>query len=138
LSQRVIDCITGVLELQPGDFELDTPFMELGVDSILAVDIVARIREVLGINIRTTDLFQYTTTRDLCRYLATFAPEGAAAAAESLNEVARNEAAGAPGSIQPSIAPGLLQEAGDGDLLQLLKRLTNGELTASEVEQLIG
>nr|WP_294549481.1 SDR family NAD(P)-dependent oxidoreductase [uncultured Rhodopila sp.] len=90
-----------VLEIDPQGFDRDTPYVEFGVDSILAVEIVDRINERLGIGLRATDLFNYPTIATLAAHIATsFAPAGAQAA----------------------------ELSGDGRMLDLLRRLAAGEI----------
>jgi acyl carrier protein len=67
----IIESIQRVLGVPPAQFSLDLPFMEMGVDSILAVDLINDLNKNLGLTLRTTDVFHFSTPRELCRHLAT-------------------------------------------------------------------
>jgi acyl carrier protein len=69
LREAVTECIVKVLTVGRSQFDLDMPFMEMGVDSILAVDLINTINAALGIRLRPTDMFNLTTPRALCEHI---------------------------------------------------------------------
>ncbi|MDP4181232.1 MAG: beta-ketoacyl synthase N-terminal-like domain-containing protein, partial [Bacillota bacterium] len=62
--------IAGALQKSEEEFNITTPYSEFGVDSILAVEIVNKINEALKIELRSTDLFNYSTIGALCKYIS--------------------------------------------------------------------
>jgi polyketide synthase PksM len=72
--EKVIrECLSSVLRDTEDRFELDASFAEFGVDSILAVNIVQKVNERLGIELRSTDLFNFSSIGVLCDHiLSTF------------------------------------------------------------------
>jgi acyl carrier protein len=50
-------------------FDTDASYTEFGVDSILAIEIINRLNEKLAIQLRTTDLFNYPTIRQLVDHI---------------------------------------------------------------------
>jgi acyl transferase domain-containing protein/acyl carrier protein/SAM-dependent methyltransferase len=68
-ESAVIATLAAVLEIAAPAFDRDTPYTEFGVDSILAVEIVDRINERLGIALRATDLFNYPTIAKLTAHI---------------------------------------------------------------------
>ncbi|MBF0395461.1 MAG: SDR family NAD(P)-dependent oxidoreductase, partial [Desulfobacterales bacterium] len=70
LSQReIVDVLTNVLQIDMHDFDIDLPYRDFGVDSILAVQIINKLNEKLNLNLRTTDLYNYSTTRKLIEHI---------------------------------------------------------------------
>jgi len=57
------------LQLDRGRIESDAAFAELGVDSIIAVRLVGRISETLGIELEATGLFDHSTLERLVAYI---------------------------------------------------------------------
>jgi acyl transferase domain-containing protein len=52
-----------------GEYRPDRTFLELGMDSVAAVELVRRLRARTGLTIATTALFDHPTPEDLARYL---------------------------------------------------------------------
>jgi len=80
------DTVAKSLRLRPEEVDPETSFAEFGADSIISVDLVREINAALGIDLKTTALFNYATVRALAGYIET---EFAAQLG-----VAREEAAG--------------------------------------------
>jgi acyl transferase domain-containing protein/acyl carrier protein len=59
-----------VLRLVDGDFDSTTNFMDLGFDSILALQIRKALCEASGVELDNTLLFRYPSVVELARYLA--------------------------------------------------------------------
>jgi acyl transferase domain-containing protein/acyl carrier protein/thioesterase domain-containing protein/nucleoside-diphosphate-sugar epimerase len=57
------------LNLSAADIDANRRFAELGVDSIVGVELVTRINKALGVNLRTTILFDYPSVRQLSGHL---------------------------------------------------------------------
>jgi acyl carrier protein/SAM-dependent methyltransferase len=69
VEKKIIEILADVLQLEPGELHLNTPYTNLGVDSILSVEIVNRLNAESGINLRSTDLFNYATIRALSEHV---------------------------------------------------------------------
>ncbi|WP_437483074.1 SDR family NAD(P)-dependent oxidoreductase [Sorangium sp. So ce1014] len=118
LERLVNDSLTSVLQIGRDKLDLDQPFLEMGVDSIMAVDIINQINMGLTVRLKTTDLFNLTTPRMLLDHLLTNVEEPSNdAAAPPPNGPAREEPAPPPAA----------DAAGDDELRDLLRRLGSGE-----------
>ncbi|HEY0946762.1 MAG TPA: SDR family NAD(P)-dependent oxidoreductase [Opitutaceae bacterium] len=118
--------VRAVLQLDPGE-ELDrrAAFLDLGVDSILAVEIINRINDALRIQLRTTDIYNYATIAGL-----------AAHAAELMTETNPE----GPRPVAPTVIDAVdasNPEARDLDPLGLLTALSRGEIDEDEATQLL-
>lgn len=67
----VKETVSGILQIDPKDLALDAPYTDIGVDSILAVEIINRINDRLNTSLRTTDLFNYPNIRKLSEHIHT-------------------------------------------------------------------
>jgi NADP-dependent 3-hydroxy acid dehydrogenase YdfG/acyl carrier protein/SAM-dependent methyltransferase len=120
VSAVLVETISQVLEMDKRELSLDTPYTDIGVDSILALEIVNRIREKLDIPLRSTDLFNYPSIRKLSDHIT-------ATCGESI-------------PVKPVEAAGKDASAGDGSpedetdrfILRLVEAMKRGELTADD------
>ncbi len=62
--------IAEVLKMEEGEIREDTGFAEYGVDSIIAVNLVALLNKRLNIDLPTTVLFDYPSVDKLSRHIA--------------------------------------------------------------------
>lgn len=69
MEAAIMDSLSEVLEVERERFDIDAPFTDFGVDSILAVEIIELINARLQMSLRSTDLFNYATIRQLTEYL---------------------------------------------------------------------
>ncbi len=69
IKDRILDITAKVLQTDVQNLSEDAPFTDFGVDSILAVEIVNQINSVLGISLRATDLFNYSSIATLNGYI---------------------------------------------------------------------
>ncbi|MFC1617511.1 SDR family NAD(P)-dependent oxidoreductase, partial [Candidatus Margulisiibacteriota bacterium] len=74
VQNRIIDSISQVLKIDKDEFDINSPYTDFGVDSILAVEIINKINASLGIELRTTDLFNYSTIQKLTDYVTSTRP----------------------------------------------------------------
>jgi acyl carrier protein len=78
------------LRLTPEEVEPETSFADYGADSIISVDLVREINAALGIDLKTTALFNYSTVSTLAAYIETeFAGQLGIAAEEAPKPVSR-------------------------------------------------
>jgi acyl carrier protein len=61
--------VARILKLEPGDINPTSAFKDMGVDSILAVEIVSEINRQLKIELRATELFNYPTIINLGEFI---------------------------------------------------------------------
>ncbi len=65
----VFQQVANTLGVAKEDLDPETPFSELGVDSILAVNIINQINEALETSLRSTDLFNFSTLESLITHI---------------------------------------------------------------------
>jgi acyl carrier protein len=66
VEKRVIAIVRKTLDTQ---CSLDDEFFTLGLSSLDSLNILAEIREELGVRVRLRDFFQARTTRNLCKLI---------------------------------------------------------------------
>lgn len=71
VRQLIIEKLSEALRLNAALIRNDTPFADYGVDSIIGVNFVHTISEVLQIELETTSLFEYSTVDQLTEYIQT-------------------------------------------------------------------
>jgi acyl transferase domain-containing protein/acyl carrier protein len=69
IEDTIIDAVVGVLQMDRADFDPSLPHIDFGVDSILAIEIVNRINDALGLQIKPTELFNYPTVSKMAEWL---------------------------------------------------------------------
>ncbi len=70
LAGRLRALTAEALELATDDIDPALPFSDYGVDSIVGVELVNKINEALGLNLKTTILFDYSTVDALAAKIA--------------------------------------------------------------------
>ncbi|MEM7125456.1 MAG: SDR family NAD(P)-dependent oxidoreductase [Chloroflexota bacterium] len=75
VAKQIIQIISDYLHIQIDHIEADMPYVDLGIDSILAVEIINQINERLNITLRTTDLFNYADIQSLSAHITATFPE---------------------------------------------------------------
>ncbi len=154
LEELLQETVARSLRLSPEEVEPETSFAEYGADSIISVDLVREINLALGIELKTTALFNYSTVRTLAAYIATeYGDKFAAAKAEKpkpvsrvrerserLREIIRKRRDSvtfttAPDTPPPDIAPVSTETPArddDATLLGLLQRLQAGKIDVNQ------
>ncbi len=66
--------IAATLRLRPEEINIRKRFSEYGIDSILSVDLINRLNKALGLSLRTTVLFDYSSAAELASHLDQLAP----------------------------------------------------------------
>ncbi|KWX88444.1 hypothetical protein AMQ83_06715 [Paenibacillus riograndensis] len=61
--------LSSVLHIDESEFDHDMPYIDFGVDSVLSIEIINRINEQLRISLRSVDLFNYGSIRQLSNHL---------------------------------------------------------------------
>lgn len=68
---EAIRLLADVLYVEPEAVDLDTGFPELGLDSILAIELVAQLKASFGFEASINELYDLGTPRALVQKLAT-------------------------------------------------------------------
>jgi acyl carrier protein len=69
IEDKVINCVSFILQIDKKEIDMITPFSEFGVDSISALKIIKALNDYLHIDLEPTDLFNYSTIQNLCSYI---------------------------------------------------------------------
>ncbi|WP_410511158.1 type I polyketide synthase [Paenibacillus sp. BR2-3] len=69
VEQKVKEVLCRIIQLHPGDVNLDISFKEMGVDSISSVEIVRDLNDALHIHMDGIQLYDYPTIPELARYI---------------------------------------------------------------------
>jgi len=69
IEKKIQANLAQVLQIDQKEIDLDIPFAELGVNSILSVEISKNLNHELKIDLKTTDLFNYSTIRKLAHHI---------------------------------------------------------------------
>ncbi len=70
LRDRLLALIGETLNMAPASIDVDRPFADYGLDSILGADLVHRIRRALKVELDHTQLFDFTSVAQLEAFLA--------------------------------------------------------------------
>jgi len=132
LQTEITRIVCDVLKISSSGVRTDTPFVDLGVDSLLAIQVITRINAELRVELRTTDLFNFSNISDLSRNIA-----------ESLAAQAGSVGAGAavPAATQREVAVDVSNSgptSAETELLELLTQLEAGALSVDDVERTLG
>nr|ASA76642.1 polyketide synthase [Pyxidicoccus sp. MCy9557] len=120
IEAELVQVAASVLRIPGTDILPELPFSELGVDSILAVDLSDKINRAMSVGLRSTDLFNYATVRQLARHIL---------------DLRAHEPVQAAPSSPPATAAPPPAEAGDEDaMMSLLASLESGALSIDEVD----
>lgn len=66
LKDKIAQCF----EIRPEDVDENIPFMEMGADSVVLVDLVQAVNQAYQLELRVSELFNYPTINELSHYLA--------------------------------------------------------------------
>ncbi|PHM67147.1 SDR family NAD(P)-dependent oxidoreductase [Xenorhabdus sp. KJ12.1] len=69
VTAQVAKIIADTMMMEMADIELDTPFQEYGVDSIISLELIRPLKNVFG-HLPATILFEYPTLRQLSEHLS--------------------------------------------------------------------
>lgn len=115
LEGIVLQCVADVLRVEPDELDVNTPYTEFGVDSLLAVDIVNRLNSVEGLDLKATDLFNYPTVSKLVTELLSSSTVASAAWAEPAAPAAPAPAAGGVEREPAAAVPALGRDVREPD-----------------------
>jgi acyl carrier protein len=66
----LVEMLSSVLYLTPGDLDPATPFQEQGVDSVLGVEFIGKVNERFGSSLKATALYDFPTIGALAAHVA--------------------------------------------------------------------
>ncbi|XXX76161.1 amino acid adenylation domain-containing protein [Sorangium sp. So ce134] len=69
LERHVVEHVSRVLRVDAGSVDTRVPFKDLGLDSMMSLDVRNRLEASLGVQFSATILFTYPSTAALARYL---------------------------------------------------------------------
>ncbi|MBV9035017.1 MAG: SDR family NAD(P)-dependent oxidoreductase [Acidobacteriaceae bacterium] len=69
IETTICEVLAQVLEIPPKRISSDAPFLEIGLDSLTAIDVVRRINSQLGSSLKSMDLYNYPTVEKLSHRL---------------------------------------------------------------------
>ncbi|HET9278405.1 MAG TPA: SDR family NAD(P)-dependent oxidoreductase, partial [Flavitalea sp.] len=107
IENDIKDIMAEILQIDRGEIDLELPFTDFGVDSILALSIIDTINKKLSLTLLATDLFNYSTIQSLAEHIASLLnernviSEGSIADAEPTIEVIQ--------STNPNVLPTVQQ-----------------------------
>ena len=62
-------CICKTLKMKTEEIVIDKQFSEYGVDSVIGIDLINRMSKKIGITLKTTTLFDYSSVADLTQHI---------------------------------------------------------------------
>jgi acyl transferase domain-containing protein len=74
LDRQLATVIGAAVGRQPDDIPPDARFTDLGVDSIIGIAIVSQINRTLGLRLKNTALFNYTSLSEIAAHIRTLQP----------------------------------------------------------------
>jgi acyl carrier protein len=69
-GEQIVALVGKTLYLDSSDVDLDQPFTEAGMDSILAVEFIAEVRRELGLSLTVATLYEHNTPRKFADFVA--------------------------------------------------------------------
>ncbi|MFD2168918.1 SDR family NAD(P)-dependent oxidoreductase [Tumebacillus lipolyticus] len=141
MQEQIADSVSSVLKIDRQELDIDTPLMDMGVDSILAIKIVDEIKGRLGTEISANDLFDHSTIRELSAYLAGKAPLAPERTVEPIADSSAAKRADrelfidTPAQAFPQDRAAAVTEVDEVE--EVLRRLEQGEIDVEEVDRLL-
>jgi len=140
IEDKIVESVAGVLRIERGELNPEEPFMDLGVDSILAVEIVNRVNERLSVKLKTNDLFNYPTIQRLSSYISEEIVPGSDCVPQ-VSAIETAELFKSSTDITKKTVPPSLESGNDGNnqhindnaIVELLNKLDAGEIGIEEV-----
>lgn len=69
LIPELVHSLAEELYCEEDEIDLESSFIELGLDSITGVEWVSRLNKTYGLNLKTTKLYQYTSVVEFAKYI---------------------------------------------------------------------
>ena len=131
IQKKLMNCVMKTLNIDEEDIDIETPFMDLGVDSILGFKLVSEINDTLHANLKETSLFDYSDIKTLGEYLETQLDEsmfedesdsGHKTVADTVQEQSYN--------VEKELS-------NEEDILNVFKKLSNKQISADSASQML-
>lgn len=103
-EQRVVALLANYLNVPADRLDPKRPFSDLGVDSIMAIELAKLLNAELAIELRSTDLFNYSTGQQLARHIEQAFPHWRQPAAPPIVTAPAPEAAPLPQAAAPPVS----------------------------------
>lgn len=129
IKEEITTIVANTVGIEESDIDSSLPFTDLGVDSILSVKIVNSLNSALSLELKTTDLFNYTTIEALSTHCESLAP-AQSSTKETYDDEYDEEEEEEEGFDE--------QELDDKKMMKLLKELEEGNLGIEEIENMLG
>ncbi|WP_143286495.1 beta-ketoacyl synthase N-terminal-like domain-containing protein, partial [Burkholderia ubonensis] len=133
----VLDCLSTVLRVRADDIDIDEPFSDYGLDSILGVNFVRLLNERLAAGLSTTSIFDYSSVRGIAAHLASLRTTDSAPARvppETADHAVGPERTGAAPGREPIAVIGMSgRYAKSRNLDALWQHLENGANLVEDV-----
>lgn len=110
IAAAIVDALVAIAGIDKADLRDDLEFVDYGIDSMLAVQIVEALNQRLGADLTTTSLFDHPTIEALTRHIAG-ADSGSDSAVQARIET-KVETAPEPQPVEPATAPSATQQSG--------------------------
>jgi acyl transferase domain-containing protein len=69
LERQLANSLAEVLYLEPGEVSVDRKFIDIGLDSIVAVEWIRVVKARFGVPLQTADVYEFSTIRELAAEL---------------------------------------------------------------------
>ena len=125
--QAIAQALVDVAGIDAGDIRGDVPFVDYGIDSMLAVQIVEVLNQRLAVDLTTTSLFDHPTINALVEHLGVSAGD-IAVAMEPVEEIQARQASVNKASVNKASPDGGLRPR----VLQMLSAVL--EIDAAEID----
>ena len=119
LSNHVLEELARVVRMDAAELDADTSFSELGVDSLMGIELRNRLGTTTGVALPSTAIWTYPTPTKLAQYIASVVatpdpdqPPGTAAQASRAHEPDKDEQAAL--ALGDEVAEALLLDELDG------------------------
>lgn len=70
LQEELKVSLAQALFMDPEEVDIDTKFIDLGLDSIIGVEWIQSVNKIFGCSIQATKVYDYPTIREISKYLA--------------------------------------------------------------------
>lgn len=91
IQSFLLSRIAGHLKLNEAELDPDTPFVNLGVDSVFTVELSGELEDLVGFDLSPTLLYDHPSVAAVARYLAADATRGSDDPAEKRRETSSRE-----------------------------------------------
>ncbi len=69
VAQQLLEMLAGILYIAPEQIDLDEKFINLGLDSVIGVELIQKINDTFILELAATDLYNYPTLDQLSRFV---------------------------------------------------------------------